>query len=79
MRPQPASFSPANGMPKTHKHFTDLPTFRPIIDTTTTPRGVTRVLELWGCAYFMPDEGRGCKITKGVTLGYDGVYPQEQL
>ena len=37
MRPQAASFGRAHGAPKTHKDFTDLPTFRPIIDTTTTP------------------------------------------
>ena len=37
MRPKAASFGRAHGAPKTHKDFIDLPTFRPIIDTTTTP------------------------------------------
>ena len=37
MRPRAASFGRAHGAPKTHKDFIDLPTFRPIIDTTTTP------------------------------------------
>ena len=37
MRPQAASSGRAHGAPKTHKDFTDLPVFRPIINTTTTP------------------------------------------
>ena len=37
MRPQAASFGRAHGAPKTHKDFTDLPTFRSMVDTTTTP------------------------------------------
>ena len=37
MRSKTASFGRAHGMPKTHKSFKDLPAFRPIIETTTTP------------------------------------------
>ena len=37
MRPKTANFGRAHGMPKTHKIFTGLPAFRPIVDTTSTP------------------------------------------
>ena len=37
MRPKTASFGRAHGMPKMHKSFKDLPAFRPIVDTTSTP------------------------------------------
>ena len=37
MRPKAASLGRAHGLPKTHKQFSDIPAFRPIIDTTTTP------------------------------------------
>ena len=32
-----SSFGRAHGMPKIHKTYTDIPLFRPIVDTTTTP------------------------------------------
>lgn len=32
-----AGFGRAHGLPKTHKQFSDIPAFRSIIDTTTTP------------------------------------------
>ena len=37
IRPKTASFGRAHGMPKIHKSFKDLPAFRPIVDTTSTP------------------------------------------
>ena len=37
MRPKTANFGRAQGMPKTHKTFTGLLAFRPIVDTTSTP------------------------------------------
>ena len=37
MRPKFAHIGRAHGLPKTHKTFTNLPTFRPIIDTSNTP------------------------------------------
>ena len=37
LRPITAHFARAQGLPKTHKKFDTLPTFRPIIDTTNTP------------------------------------------
>ena len=36
-KPITAHFGRAHGLPKTHKKFDTLPTFRPIIDTTYTP------------------------------------------
>ena len=36
LRPKSASFGRAHGLPKIHKHFDNLPSFRPIVDTTTT-------------------------------------------
>ena len=37
MRPTAAHFGRAHGIPKIHKQYLSLPTFRPIIDTTNTP------------------------------------------
>ena len=37
MRPKGAIRARARGMPKTHKNFTSLPSFRPVIDTMNTP------------------------------------------
>ena len=37
MRPKAASLGRVHGLPKTHKQYSDIPAFRPIIDTTTTP------------------------------------------
>ena len=37
MRLKASSFRRAHGMPKIHKTYTDIPLFRPIVDTTTTP------------------------------------------
>ena len=37
LRPKAAHFGRAHGLPKVHKHYNDLPPFRPIIDTTGTP------------------------------------------
>ena len=37
MRPRSAQIGRAHGLPKIHKEFTNLPPFRPIIDTTNTP------------------------------------------
>ena len=37
LRPKSASFGRAHGLPKIHKHFDNLPSFRPIVYTTTTP------------------------------------------
>ena len=37
MRPKTANFGRAQCMPKTHKTFTGLLAFRPIVDTTSTP------------------------------------------
>ena len=36
LRPKAAHFGRAHGLPKVHKHYNDLPPFRPIIDTTGT-------------------------------------------
>ena len=38
MWPKAASLGRTQGLPKTHKQYSDIPAFRPIIDTTTTPR-----------------------------------------
>lgn len=37
LRPKAAHFGRAHGLPKVHKHYDDIPQFRPIIDTTGTP------------------------------------------
>ena len=37
MRPTGAVRAWACGLPKTHKKFTTLPSFRPVIDTMNTP------------------------------------------
>ncbi len=37
MRAKAASFGRVHGMPKTHKTYTGIPPFRPIVDTTSTP------------------------------------------
>ena len=37
MRPKATHFGQAHELPKTHKPFTNIPKFRPIIDTTGTP------------------------------------------
>ena len=37
LRPKAAHFGRAHGLPKVHKHYNDLPPFRPIIHTTGTP------------------------------------------
>ena len=37
MRPTAAHFGRAHGLPKTHKNYSNLPTFRPIVDTNNTP------------------------------------------
>ena len=37
MRPRSAQIGRAHGLPKIHKEYTNLPPFRPIIDTTNTP------------------------------------------
>ena len=45
MRPKAAQVGRAHGLPKIHKKYTDLPSFRPIIDTTNTPHcGVGKFL-----------------------------------
>ena len=36
MRPKAAKVGRANGLPKIHRNYTDLPSFQPIIDTTNT-------------------------------------------
>ena len=37
LRPMAAKLGHAHGLPKTHKAYANLPSFRPIIDTTSTP------------------------------------------
>ena len=37
LRPLAAQLGRAHGLPKTHKAYASLPSFRPIIDTTSTP------------------------------------------
>ena len=37
MRPNAAQVGRADGLPKIHKKYTDLASFRPIIDSTNTP------------------------------------------
>ena len=37
MRPKSAQVGRTHGLPKILKRYTDLPSFRPIIDTTNTP------------------------------------------
>ena len=37
LRPMAAQLGRAHGLPKTHKAYANLPSFRPIIDTTSTP------------------------------------------
>ena len=37
LRPIAAQLGRAHGLPKTHKAYANLPSFRPIIDTTSTP------------------------------------------
>ena len=37
LRPLAAQLGRAHGQPKTHKAYASLPSFRPIIDTTSTP------------------------------------------
>ena len=37
LRPMPAQSRRAHGLPKMHKVYASLPSFRPIIDTTSTP------------------------------------------
>ena len=45
IRPKAAQVGRAHGLPKIHKKYTDLPSFRPIIDTTNTPHyGVGKFL-----------------------------------
>ena len=45
MRPKSAQVGRAYDLPKIHKKYTDLPSFRPVIDTTNTPHyGVEKFL-----------------------------------
>ena len=45
MRPKFAQVGRAHGLPKIHKHYDNIPPFRPIIDTTNTPHyGVGKFL-----------------------------------
>ena len=45
MRPKTAQVGRAHGLPKIHKKYTDLPSFRPIIDRRNTPHyGVGKFL-----------------------------------
>ena len=37
MRPKASSFGQAHGMPNIHKNYTDIPLFRPIVETNTMP------------------------------------------
>ena len=37
MRPKFAQTGRAHGLPKIHKDYQDIPSFRPIVDTTSTP------------------------------------------
>ena len=45
MRPKAPQVGRAHGLPKIHKSYNTLPSFRPIIDTTNTPHyGVGKFL-----------------------------------
>ena len=45
MRPKAAQVGRAHSLPKIHKKYTDLPSFRPVIDTRNTPHyGVGKFL-----------------------------------
>ena len=45
LRPQNAKPARAHGLPKTHKEYTDLPPFRPVIDTIGTTHSKIFVLD----------------------------------
>ena len=45
MRPKFVQIGRAHGLPKIHKEFSKVPSFRPIVDTTNTPHyGVGKLL-----------------------------------
>ena len=57
MRTKAATFGRAHGLPKTHNHYADLPTFRPVIDTTTTLQyNVEKFLSSPKSAYFTANQ-----------------------
>ena len=45
MRPKLAIIGRAHGLPKIHKYYQDIPSFRPIVDTISTPHyGIAKFL-----------------------------------
>ena len=72
MRPKSAQIGHAHDLPKIHKDYQDIPTFRPIVDTTSTPQyGISKYLSsllnsLTKNNYFVEDTFEAAKRIKAI-------------
>ena len=72
MRPKFAQIGHAHDLPKIHKDYQDIPTFRPVVDTTSTPHyGISKYLSsllnsLTKNNYFVEDTLEAAKRIKAI-------------